>query len=562
MPARHRPHTALLPFAVLVTLMSGAAGAADSPGLGNPLDALPPPPPSAPAPSPVVVPRTPSSDAAQATLARRLTPVNFDVTGVTAIDFAQVVAVLEPLAGKEISVADLIQAADRITELYRAAGFALSFALIQNQDFRDGLVRVTVVEGYVGSTRVNGDVGPAIAKINDYAGRIEADRPLRRETLERYLNLLATIPGMKLRPELTLPRRADGATELVLNVEHKAFRFDAGISNLSTGTHGILTATASSLTPLGEQVQLMAAVPRGGDDLQYYAGNVTVPIGSDGMTVRAEAFSYEAQPRNDVLRAQNIERNVENQRVGLSVSYPFILANQQALTGTVGIYAASNRDRFTSQISGASAELSNHIRVVRGELTYAEAGPLQSRRVVAGINQGIDALNARQNEFGGVRRYDLDFTRFTLSAVQTLALPHQFGVSLSALGQYSADSLPTSEQATFGGQRFARGYPAGEMAGDKGIGVSAEVNRRFMTGLTYLQSVQPYVVADYARASLNDKRFTLTNDSLASVALGLRISDQKRYAFDVNLARPVGDRPINANGRPLRFNANYSFQFE
>lgn len=558
---RLRLRDTVLPLALLASLPATSYGA-DSPGLGNPLDSLPPMPTPQPVAPPVVSPQTPQSDAAQATLARQLVPSNFDVTGVTAIDFGQVVALLEPLAGKRITVADLISAADQITELYRQAGFALSFALIQNQDFRDGLVKVTVVEGYVGTTRVNGDVGPALAKIKDYAGRIEAERPLRRQTLERYLNLIATVPGMKVRPELTLPKRADGSTELVLNVEHKSFRFDAGISNLSTGTHAILTGTASSLTPLGEQVQLMAAVPSGSDKLEYYAANATVPIGSDGMTVRADAFSYSAQPQNDALRAQNIEREVQNQRVGISVNYPFILENQRALTGSAGVYASSNRDTYRSQINGASAELTNHLRVLRGELTYADTSLTQSRRVVVGINKGLDTLGARQNELGGITRYDLDFTRLTLSATQTLALPYQFGIAVSGLGQYSANSLPTSEQATFGGQRYGRGYPAGELGGDKGFGASLEVNRRFAVGLPYVQSVQPYVIADYAKASLNDKRFTLATNELVSLALGLRISDQRRYAFDLNLAKPLGDKPLNSNGRPLRFNANYSFQFE
>lgn len=562
MPHRPRLRAVWLPAALLAALPY-TSHSADSPGLGNPLDALPPrpaePQPSAP---PVVVPQTPASDAQQSTLARIVTPANFDVTGVTALPFADVVAILEPLAGKPTTVAELIAAADRITELYRQQGYVLSFALIQNQDFAGGLVKVTVVEGYVSSTQISGDVGPAITKLQDYARVIEQERPLTRKTLERQLNLMATVAGMKVKPELSLPKRADGATELTLAVDHKAFRFDAGISNLSTGTHAIVTATASSLTPLAEQVQLMAAVPSGSDKLQYYAGNVVVPIGSDGMTIKADAFSYRAEPQNDILQAQGLDREIQNQRAGVSVSYPFIISNQQALTGTAGVYASSSRDTYRSQATGASAQLTTHLRVLHADVTYADSSLLQSRRLTASINKGLDALDARQNQQGIGVNYDLDFTRFTLGGTQSLTLPAQFGLSFSALGQYSSNSLPTSEQITFGGQRFARGYPAGEVGGDKGYGAAFEINRRFATGLAYVPVVQPYVVADAARASLNDSRFTLATRKLASVALGLRVTDQKRYALDLNLAKPVGDRPVNANGRPLRFNANYSFQFE
>jgi hemolysin activation/secretion protein len=213
-------------------------------------------------------------------------------------------------------------------------------------------------------------------------------------------------------------------------------------------------------------------------------------------------------------------------------------------------------------VTGNSAKLTNDLRVARAELNYTEVSGTQSRQVTAGIYKGINGLGANQNAAGTTTNYDLDFTRVTLGFSQNMLLPAQFGLAFAAFGQYSGDSLPTSEQVTFGGQRFGRGYAAGELGGDKGWGASLEINRRFDTGWTYLQTVQPYVAGDYARASLNDKQLTLATDRLSSLALGLRFTDQRRYALDFNVAKPVGDRPINSTGRPLRVNANYSFQFE
>ncbi|MDX3907731.1 MAG: ShlB/FhaC/HecB family hemolysin secretion/activation protein [Pigmentiphaga sp.] len=549
-------------LAVLLTWLATPwmAQAADSPLRGNPAESLPPVSVPTPKPAPSVsVPAPAPADAVRGILSHRLVPRQFDVSGVTAIDFQKVIDLLEPLAGKDVTVADLIQRTNAITQLYRDAGYALSFALIQSQDFRDGLVKVTVVEGYVESTRIEGDAGAAADKVREYAARIEAERPLTRATLERYLNLMTTVAGATIKPELSMPKRADGGTELVLNVEHKRFRLDSGIGNLGTGVHGMLTATANGLTPLAEQVQVTAAVPRGGDDLEYYAANVAVPVGSDGLTVRADAYTYSASPENDSLNALNIDRRVRNQRAGLSMSYPFLLRNRESLTGTAGFYASRNNDTYTSRITGAQVTLSNHLRVVRGELAYAKSGDKQSRRITAGIYKGIDGLGAEQSLNSS---YDLDFTRYTLAINQSFALPYEFGVSLAALGQYSSDSLPTSEQITFGGQRFGRGYPAGELGGDKGYGASIELNRRFGVGLPYLHSVTPYVAADYARVSLNDSRYRLVTDTLTSVALGLRITDQRHYAFDVNVAKPVGDKPANSSDRPLRVNANYSLRFE
>ena len=81
--------------------------------------------------------------------------------------------------------------------------------------------------------------------------------------------------------------------------------------------------------------------------------------------------------------------------------------------------------------------------------------------------------------FSSVPVLDLDFKRFNLNAKQTFVLPAQFGLVLSAAGQYSSNILPSSEQVSFGSWRYAMGYPQGNRAATrawahrwKSIGVS------------------------------------------------------------------------------------------
>ena len=142
---------------------------------------------------------------------------------------------------------------------------------------------------------------------------------------------------------------------------------------------------------------------------------------------------------------------------------------------------------------------------------------------------------------------DLDFKRFNLNAKQTFVLPAQFGLVLSAAGQYSSNILPSSEQVSFGSWRYAMGYPQGEQSGDKGVGASLEINRRFNTGWRYLSNVQPYALVDYARTWYNNASLQQLNQRhLSSVALGLRFTDDKYYLFDFNVAKPVASRTSTA----------------
>ncbi|PND34381.1 ShlB-type family protein [Achromobacter sp. HZ01] len=555
---------------VLACALAAAGNArADGPLRGNPVDSMPKleRPPSATQPPPVVQTATPEQMALQARLAQRIVPRNFDVSGVRAIPFEEVAALLSPLAGKEISLGELVQQVDKITLLYREKGYPLSFALVQNQSFANGLVVVTVVEGYIGSVRIEGDIGNAQDRLDTLAGPLKEERPLKQATLERQLNLMRTVPGVKFTPSLDLPRRADGATELVLAASRQPVSLTGGIADLGTGMQPLVNMATNSLTPLGEQVKLTAAVPFNTDDVKYFNGEIRVPIGADGLALKIDGYHYDARPEDDAIEYLGFERRVKNDRVGLGVSYPFLLNNSRSLTGTLGVYAANSKDRYDARNSDRWLQQDARVRAANAELRYIQVSESQATDITLGVAKGFDAAGAKKDistnyGYSATPILDLDFTRYNLNAKQTFALPGQFGLVFSGAGQYSSNILPSSEQVSYGSWRYAMGYPQGEQSGDKGIGVSAEINRRFGTGWQYLSSVQPYAMVDYARTWYNNKSLQELNQRhLSSVALGLRITDDKYYLFDFNVAKPVGSATVD-NDRDLRFNANYSLYYD
>ena len=66
---------------------------------------------------------------------------------------------------------------------------------------------------------------------------------------------MRTVPGVKFTPNLDLPRRADGATELVLTASRQPVSVTGGVADLGTGMQPIVNLGTNSLTPLGEQVE-------------------------------------------------------------------------------------------------------------------------------------------------------------------------------------------------------------------------------------------------------------------------------------------------------------------
>ncbi|MFM0501697.1 ShlB/FhaC/HecB family hemolysin secretion/activation protein [Paraburkholderia caffeinilytica] len=530
---------------------------------GNPLDSLPQI--KAPDKGPnVTMQVTPQAPQLQELLARHLTPSKIQVEGVKSIPFDEVAQRFTPLVGKDTTIGDLIQVANGITKLYQDRGYALSFAFIPAQTFDGGVVRVTVVEGYVSAVKVTGKPGAVEDKIRAIADHIVADRPLRRATFERYINVLGLLPGVKVAANVAPPQNTDGATTLELNVDRKPFDVSTGIDFNHPGVQGLLTATENGLTALGEQLSVSALLPKGRDNVTYLAAHAAVPIGSDGLIGKIDASHYRGNPTDNPGLPSYIARTVINDKVGGSLAYPILLSNKQSVIGTASVYASHDEDRYNNHDTGAQIGFRSQVRVLQLQADYTNVETGQVRRASINVAKAFDILGASKSGDSNVpgspvtNPASINFVRTGASFSQTNEWPLKIGTSVSLTGQYSAVSLPTSEQISFGAQRFAQGYEPGEASGDSGWGAMFEINRPFTPGFTYLRTFIPYVSFDMARVYLHAG--TPSPSKLSSIAFGFRISDAKYYSLDLSVAKPIGDAPVESASRSPRINATFSYQ--
>jgi hemolysin activation/secretion protein len=554
---------------LLAALASGVVQAQSRPAVsaplvgGNPLDSLPQV--NAPSKGPnVTLQVQPQAPQLQTLLATHLTPSRFQVEGVKSIPFDDVAQRFTPLVGKDITIGDLIKVADAVTQLYQARGYALSFAFIPAQTFENGVVRVTVVEGYVSEVKITGNPGKEEDKIRAIAEHIRADRPLRRATFERYINVLGILPGIKVNANVPPPQNTDGATTLELKVEHKSVNLSTGVNFNQPGVQGLITATENGLTSLGEQLSVSALLPKGRDNVTYLAAHGAVPIGSDGLVAKVDATHYRGNPVDNPGLPSYVERTVINDKLSGSLAYPLLLTNSQSVIGTVSAYASHDEDTYHNTINGAQIGLRSQVRVVQLQADYASVDTDQVRKASVNVAQAFNVLGASKSGDSNIpgaietNPASITFTRTGASFSQTNQWPLKIGTAIAMTGQYSPDSLPTSEQISFGAQHFAQGYEPGEASGDSGWGASIEVNRGFTPGLTYLQTITPYISFDMARVYLHAG--TPSPSKLSSIAFGFRISDAKYYALDLSVGKAVGDAPVESASRSPRINATFSYQ--
>jgi hemolysin activation/secretion protein len=531
--------------------------------VGNPLQALPQVTTPSTTPNVTVQVQQPTSRLQQL-LATHLKPSTVQIEGVKAIPFNEIAQRFTPLVGKDITIGQLIETANGVTKLYQDRGYALSFAFIPAQNFANGVVRVTVVEGYVANVKITGNPGKTEQKIREIAEHIRNERPLRRSTFERYVNTFGLLPGVKVVANVPPPTTTDGAATLTLNVERKAFNVSSGIDFNHPGVQALVTLTENGLTPFGEQLSISGLLPKGQDNQTYVTANGSVPIGSNGLVAGFIASHYHGNPVDNPGLPAYVRRTVINDKAGLSASYPLFLSNARTVMGSVTGYASHDENDYDNQINGADIGLSDQVRVLQAQIDYAEVSTGQVRRASVTVAKAFDFLGASKSADTNVpgatevNPVSLDFVRTGASFSQSNDWPHTIGTKVAVIGQWSPVSLPTSEQISFGAQRFAMGYEPGEVSGDSGWAASFEINRPITLTWRYLHTLTPYVSYDMARAYLHSG--TEIPSKLASIALGLRMTDGKYYSLDLSVARAVADAPIESPSRTPRINATFSYQ--
>lgn len=168
------------PVVVALGMLGTVPLLAQAQNVGNPLERLPETvAPASPPPKVSIAPAAPVSPI----LSQRLTPRRIDVQGVKAVPFEQVVALTKDLVGHDVSVADLVARADRITQMYHDRGYPLSLAFVPPQTFDGGVVRFVVVEGHIDRVVIDGDPGPLRDRILGILDPLTHERPLKAGVL-------------------------------------------------------------------------------------------------------------------------------------------------------------------------------------------------------------------------------------------------------------------------------------------------------------------------------------------------------------------------------------------
>lgn len=449
----------------------------------------------------------------------------------------------QDLLGKDVTLPDILDVADRIEKLYRDAGYILVRAYVPPQQVDDGTFTINIVEGKIANIEVRGGFPATQKQVKAHLENTVGVSPLPLTTMERGLLLSNDLPGVVATGILTPSKDVPGASDVVVDIAQPRFSGGLAVDNRgsSFSGHWTLAGDVQVNSLLGND-QLAGSVTMSPDASKQIAGQLRYRrvIGDDGLVASAFGTITNGQP-GSTLKA--FEVLTDSWATGFRLSYPVIRSRRQTLQLDGG-FTAQEAD---VDILGTGLS-HDQWRVIDLSVTYLHNGWLGGAWAASlDVAQGLPVLGATEDgspelsRKGGVT----DFTKITGFMRYSAALGAGFSGILTAQGQYAFSPLITGEQIAFGGVQIGRGYDPGGITGDHGVGGSAEL--RYDTGPlgSLVENLEPYVYVDGARTWYIQRGAAadpdLINQYIVSVGGGLRAF----FPHDVTGSVEVG-RTLNA----------------
>ncbi len=474
-----------------------------------------------------------------------------NIEGNAALDDQTLAAPFAELIGRNVSVAEVFAATEKVTRLYDSAGYALSLAYVPAQDVRDGILLVRVVEGYIADVSVRG-VGEG-GRWNSYGEKLKESRPLKTAVLERYLLLISDLAGVTAKNFFErIEGGPSGAMRLVVSIERKTFGAHLEVNNRGSKAIGPIRSFVNfelnDVVGLDERFTAFGAATFDGQELVYAGGRLDLPIGVEGTALYFEAARSETSPGTALLSALEFQGTGWTGSVGLT--HALIRAIKENLFVSIGV----TYKNLKSNLSGA---LNSHDKI-----TIASAGfDYDSRdrwgglwHAAVNLLVGLDAFDATQESdpFSSRAGASGRFVKVEGSVSHLASLDDRVSIYGELGGQLADGPLLVSEQCGYGGANIGRAFDPFEITGDHCVKGRAEIRfdlpvRGKLGGV--LRSAQFYALADFGFLIKAGTLLPTENrtEAAESIGWGWRFKTEDALSGFVEVAHPL-DRGIAASG--------------
>jgi len=476
---------------------------------------------------------------------------------------ARLAALTKDFVGKNRSFEHLFNARAEVTRFLQSElGYYLGYAYVPEQTFRDGVVRIAVLEGRLDKLVLKWPADKTLPVrrevVQAYLDRLKEGSILLVRDVERVVFLVNDLRGIKTRFEVQAGSRP-GTADIVVTPEAESIwsgKAEADINGSRFLGEYRLGGLVQMSSPFGRGDGLTAnalvSTPQG---LAFGLLGYTTPAGSDGIKLGASLSAVKYQLDKEVFPLDLNGTAVTFTGFGL---YPVFRSRN------LNLFAVASAEHKTYEDRQSAADSKSRKSV--DTLALGATGDFRDALLGGGVNTYDFTLTSGRVNYPDGRPGGLEdapnFTKLTFgfSRLQDLLfiMPTMLGkrsgkmlAYLSLRGQLANDNLDTTEQFRLGGAEGVRAFATGEGTGDEGMVLSLEARLlppeswfgRISNELVLSAFVDTGFVRYRHKLSPATTRALSNSGSFTGVGLGVSWVRPQEYALRLSLSTPVSGEP-------------------
>ncbi len=484
----------------------------------------------------------------------------------------------QEFAGRNIPIAQVCEIRDRAATILRRAGYLAAVQVLPQRISPGGVLKFDVLMAKLVRIEVRGDAGPSERQIVRYLEPLTNQSVFNAVDAERSMLLARDLPGydvrLTLRPAGTVPGEVIGQ----VSVSYRRFEVEANIQNFGsrdTGRFGgLIGVKLNGLTGLGDQTTFSVYNTFDFSEQTILQAGHSFSVGGNGLRLSADvtyAWTSPALIPPAPIKSKTLVTSID-------LSYPIIRRQTRNLIVSGGLElvdqdlefgpTALTRDKLRmlyarmefDQIDPAS--FSSQAGYSAAEPRWRYGGHVELRHGVSAFG-GSDGCGANfvncLPPFTPLSRIEADPSAPVLRGHTYLEVRPMPNVTLAleTRGQYSNKPLSSFEEFSAGNYTIGRGYDAGTMLGDSGLGTRVELRLfKLQPKSSDSVAVQPFTFFDAARVWNNDRfapPYADSRQKLYSAGGGLNVAWGNRAILSAMAAIPLRTAGLQATKGDVRF---------
>jgi hemolysin activation/secretion protein len=446
------------------------------------------------------------------------------ITGNTVIARDELDRIAAPYKGRQLSFADLERLRDQLTVAYIQRGYVSSGAVIPDQDIRDGVVEIRIVEGTLGAIEAKTE-GRLRKGYVPSRLRLGTSQVVNIGEIEEALQMLRQNSRIRSIDAELVPSDVRGKSLLRVHAAeaaapHVTLRCDNQQAVAVGSARGLVDFSDQNLTGLGDT---FSATFRGTHGLRAVDAAYTLPLGPRDTTLTVSFDRAQSSVVEQPFASLDINSRMET--YGLTLQQPVF----RTLRSELDLFVTGELRRSQSFLLGSGFQFSedmtedgvSRISVLRIGQSWTRRGIGQALALRNSLSIGLNIFGATFREGPVADGRFLSWLGQFQWAHRLRALGAGGQLIVRADAQLSNSPLLGLEKFVLGGHDTVRGYRENALVRDNGLVGSIETRIPILTRGDAATVLELAPFTDLGRG-WNRARASRHAQTLPSAGVGLR----------------------------------------